>query len=748
MRKILKTTLVVALTVGGSVSFAQLSSQEVSKKTVAEKRAEQRDYGIREGESVEYCGTHWKMQEMMQKFPAFKEMHKQVQKQLKSEQEAYQQQLLEKGKDQTGNPLAKGTVYTIPVVFHVLHQNGAENISSQQIYNAVDILNRDYAKLNPDTAFVAAPFQGMPANPEIQFALATKAPNGACFNGITRTVTPLTFDGSNGSAQVNAVISGNDVYQGSWPGDEYLNIFVAAEIGGAAGYTTKPSFWSGTGMTNGIWVLQNYVGSIGTGTVGRSRTLTHEVGHWLNLDHLWGGSNNPGLPSNCSAGSDDQVNDTPECIGVTSCNLTSNTCSLDNAYWGFDQIDNIENYMEYSYCSKMFTQGQVDRMRTAIVSSVGGRNNIWTGSNLVAVGAAGNAVLCKADFKADILQVCTGDAVNFEDQSFFNQNSWNWTFQGGTPANSTDQNPTVVYNTPGTYTVTLQVGDGTSSVSETKTSYITVLPATGAATPFTEGFESVTSLPSTDWKIFNFDNGPAWSSTTSAAYSGSRSVFIENPASNVGNVDELVSNTIDLSAATEVRLSFKYAYAKRSFSNTDKLQVWVSGDCGRSWALRKSITAASLTTASNYISNAWSPNGQSEWKESVITNITSVFWTSNFRIKFVFTGGGGNNVFIDDINLTSTPVGIEENGLLGGINVYPNPMNNKATLTFHLMNNATVEAELVDVVGKKVAQVLPQQEMIAGKQQVDFSGQGLSQGVYFIRVKAGDVVLSRKVVID
>ena len=91
--------------------------------------------------------------------------------------------------------------------------------------------------------------------------------------------------------------------------------------------------------------------------------MTHEVGHWLNLDihgeiqtiPIW----------RVIVSTDDNVQDTPECIGVTSCTLNANTCSGDNAYWGFDMRDNVENYMDYSYCSKMFTQGQVDRMRAA-----------------------------------------------------------------------------------------------------------------------------------------------------------------------------------------------------------------------------------------------------------------------------------------------------------------------------------------------------------------------------------------------
>ena len=267
----------------------------------------------RDGEAVEYCLTHKKMAALMQ-IPEY----------VKSlELDALE--VIEPPKGST----EKATVYKIPVVFHVLHNNGIENISDEQIFDALTILNRDYRLLNADANNVQAEFAGMPADIEVEFLLATKAPNGACFKGITRTKNAISYDGSDGGNQVDAIVAGNDVFQGSWAGNKYLNIFICGEIGGAAGYTTKPSNWSANQMTNGIWVLHNYVGSIGTSSTGTSRTLTHEVGHWLNLDHTWGGNNNPGNTTSCST--DDNVQDTPNCIGVTACELNSNTCSTDNA---------------------------------------------------------------------------------------------------------------------------------------------------------------------------------------------------------------------------------------------------------------------------------------------------------------------------------------------------------------------------------------------------------------------------------
>ena len=319
-------------------------------------------------------------------------------------------------------------VYKIPVVFHVLHNGGIENISRTQIEDAVSILNRDFRLQNTDANNVQSTFTGMPADVEVEFELARKAPNGQCFSGITRTLSPLSNDGSNGANQVSAIIAGNNVYNNAWAGNKYLNIFVVNDAGGAAGYTTNPSIFTATSMTNGIWILHDYVGSVGTSDTWSSRSLTHEVGHWLNLEHTWSDNNNPGNPSSCS--SDDGVNDTPRCIGVTSCNLTSNTCSNDavDGYWTSDVVDNIENYMEYSYCSKMFTSGQKNRMRSALVSGVAGRNNLWSTSNHNSTGLNTTPTVCAVDIRVERDVLCGGDIVQFFDESYNNINTWSWSF--------------------------------------------------------------------------------------------------------------------------------------------------------------------------------------------------------------------------------------------------------------------------------------------------------------------------------
>ncbi|MDX1446051.1 M43 family zinc metalloprotease, partial [Lishizhenia sp.] len=618
--------------------------------------------------------------------------------------------------------------YTIPVVFHVIHNGGPENISDAQVLDALDILNRDYQMLNADTSVVVTPFKNLVADIEIEFKLANIDPSGECTNGITRTVSSVTSDANaSGYDRIQAVVNEHGV----WPGDEYLNIYVAAQIGGAAGYTYKPSNWGGTGttMNNGIHILSNYVGSIGTGSTSLSRALTHEVGHWLNLDHLWGGSNNPGQASNC--GIDDAVADTPSTLGWTSCNLQGTTCD--------NNLDNVQNYMEYSYCSRMFTVGQKARMHAALNSTVGGRNNIWSAANLVATGVNNPDQFCKANFQTSTNEVCAGTAVSFQDLSFDAPTSWNWSFPGATPATSTDQNPVVVYDTPGTYQVSLTASDGAVTDTETKSAYITVLPKV-TNLPFLESFVSNT-IPSEFWVRNNIGGTAQWQRTTSAGYTDNSSAMLFNYAQPDGSVDEFISQSFDLSNVDPnvgVTMTFRYAYRKRSAADYEVLRVYFSSDCGENWSQRKILFGSQLGT--DISTTAWTPQGQNDWETVHLTNITSQFWTENFRVKFTFESGGGNNIFIDDINLydgspSNDILTINEESIIENFVIYPNPSAGVVNVNFTTPEATQASIAVVDILGKVITQT--DVNTTIGQNNITLADK-LAAGTYMVRVSLAD----------
>lgn len=631
------------------------------------------------------------------------------------------------------------TIYIVPIVFHIIHAGGPENISNAQIYDALEILNKDYNKMNSDTSMVVATFSNNIANIGFEFRLAQKDALGNCTSGITRTFSEYTngTDDQEGVKDVNRNLNNSPTNTSNirFPRSKYLNVWIFDNLDGAAGYTTTPSgAWSAT--YDGIFIQDSYLGSIGTGSVFTSRALTHEVGHWFNLSHTWGNTNDPGI----SCGNDN-VSDTPQTKGWTTCNLTGKSCTADPS-----PVDNVQNFMEYSYCSRMFTNGQKTRMVAAINSSTAQRSSLWTPQNVTAAGVDVAPFLCKAEFGSDRIVICEGESVTFEDQSYNGVTGWNWNFTGGTPSTSTAQHPTITYSTAGTYAVSLTADDGSNNDTETKTAYITVLPGVGTlAPPIMESFETTTSLPSNDWFVYNPDNGYAWDVTSSAAYTGSKSLKLQSASMAAGNLDEFVSNTYDLSGIGAVTVTFKYAFAQKSTSNTDILKVYVSNNCGDSWTLRKQISSSNLATSSTQ-SSQFTPSSTTQWQESQITNITSSYLTSNFRIKFSFESGGGNNLYIDDINITG-PVGVEDLTYDFNLSTFPNPFDGNTTISFDLDNEKDTEVAIYDVIGKKVM-VLANGSLSPGKHSYNVNGSELESGVYFVKLKAGNRATMKKIIVQ
>ena len=197
------------------------------------------------------------------------------------------------------------TIIVIPIVFHVIHQYGVENITDAQIYDEMRVLNLDYAKLNPDTIDIIPQYVPYAGNAKIKFELASIDPNGNCTNGIEHIYSHLTNNGDDYS-KLN-----------QWPRTNYLNVWVVKTIGmsGVAGYSAYPSSVEGAGyFRDGVIILSNYIGSIGTSAPFSSRALTHEIGHFLGLAHTWGNTNDPTI-----ACGNDFVDDTPITKGHKTC---------------------------------------------------------------------------------------------------------------------------------------------------------------------------------------------------------------------------------------------------------------------------------------------------------------------------------------------------------------------------------------------------------------------------------------------
>lgn len=308
-------------------------------------------------------------------------------------------------------------VYTIPVVFHVIHKGegvgSGTNISSAQLQSSIDALNRDYRRTNADGGIG----QGAGPDTEIQFCLASVDPNGNATTGINR----VNGSGVSGYS-ANGVTGSNELSVKSlsrWDNRYYLNIWVVSEIDGNGGDVSNPANFGGGTLgyaylpTNpvtfnsdldGIVILNLCVGNDPNQSQGyrlwpwgnlTNRSITHEVGHFLNLDHPFEG--NSCSESNCNT-QGDQVCDTPPTIPGSTCNSPACTNSL------------VENYMDYTSetCQDMFTAGQSTRMRATIA---GARNALVNTSNCGAANehdasvsaiATPNGSLCQTTFTPNI----------------------------------------------------------------------------------------------------------------------------------------------------------------------------------------------------------------------------------------------------------------------------------------------------------------------------------------------------------
>jgi PKD repeat protein len=594
--------------------------------------------------------------------------------------------------------------FTIPVVFHIIHLNGPENISDAQIYDQMRIINEDYQKRNADTSAVITAFKPIAADCEIAFKLAKIDPDGNCTKGITRHVDGRTLTGTH---NVKEIVH--------WPPDQYLNIYVCAQAAGLAGHALVPSAADTISQWDGIVIQHAYVGDIGTGDPSRSVVLTHEIGHYLNLYHTWGGNNVPGYPylpvaqsDNCNH--DDDVADTPNTIGWQTCNVNHQSCG---------SLDNVQNFMEYAYCPAMFTNGQKLRMHATLSSPIAGRNNLVSASNLLATGVDLPDAMCAVDFRAERSIICEGQSVQFSDQTYHNATAWQWYFEGGTPSSSTDQHPSVTYAVTGDYTVKLWATDGTTQDSLIIENYLKVLPSPGASTSIIETFDPHISLKNT--QLFSVND--AWFITDQVGKNSQKSITVANLGEPSGLIYEFISEPINFGGVSGLELSFDYAFAQTATNNQDKLTILTSSDCGLTWTVRRIIQPTLLNTAGNPITQPFFPT-EDQWQTSV-TTLASALWVNNLQVMFRFQSGGGNHIYIDNINFFDPAQSAIVDIATPMVRIFPNPATNHLTV-IHAENSPT-QILLLDVTGRLVLQ----QTAVSG--EVIELGD-LSQGVYLLAV--------------
>ncbi|MBU1937253.1 zinc metalloprotease [bacterium] len=272
----------------------------------------------------------------------------------------------------------------IPVVVHVVYNNATQNISTAQIQSQIAVLNEDYRGLNADISTVPTVFQSFTVDARIEFQLAVRNPDCDSTTGITRTSTTVTSFTDNDAVKY-AASGGHD----AWPRDSYLNIWVCNLSGDLMGYAQFPG---GPAATDGVVIDYQYFGNMGTATspYDEGRTASHEIGHWLNLIHIWG-------DDATACWGTDNVDDTPNQAGYNIGCPAFPHISCSNGPNG----DMFMDYMDYvdDDCMVMFTNGQSLRMDATLY---GNRSDIVASDGLIPAAPTPGADLWSQDMADDI----------------------------------------------------------------------------------------------------------------------------------------------------------------------------------------------------------------------------------------------------------------------------------------------------------------------------------------------------------
>ncbi len=723
--------------------------------------------------------------------------------------------------DQSGNA---AFWYDIPVVVHVIHDfnNGEEYLTDDAIFNDLIDWNFVYANENSDTSNVIAPYSGNIPNSNVRYI--GNGPVSAC---ILQLQTPMAIlpKGSPRRRSYTTYTAGDQAKFDNWPSTSYINLWVVNDIvvdnGEAAAYAQFPDNQAASPATDGVICDWSYFANAYSGVNAVSKTINHELGHCFNLLHPWNNNTTGGeVATSCG---DDDVDDTPPTKGhnPTGCvydatALYDTTCAFNyyQVYPGVKQTDSIVNYpdttnaqniMDYTYCARMFTAGQVARMHATLNSSVGGRNNLWDTTNLMNTGVwdANYNPLPRRDLKPipdfAISKSANGQPGNYMDRlnyfifpgsnaTFYNE-SWNdtvtnvmWTFYGGATIPTSTATNTVInsFSSPGWDSLTMKVtGNNTGDTTVTWHNALFVANATG--TPGKSIFQEF--APTGDrasWPTFNYYNNEfKWQLANVGEYDNYSMEYVGfdsriDPVLQVypitgppnGDVDDFFTIPVDLTSYTAGNCSLNFDYSGASRSSTsnainDTLEIDYNVNKGVNWT-RLTVLSKGTLDNKGAVATAYTPVYASDWSHmsidipaSAITNYT----TFRFRYKPgsappVGTVSGnpasyssGNNFYMDRINFSEFPASVGNVNLSNAdIAVVPNPTSRDAYVVLKDANNTYAHIIVTDVTGKVV--YTTSQQVTGNEAYIQIPHSAISvKGMYIVQATTGAKTLTQKLVV-
>lgn len=576
------------------------------------------------------------------------------------------------------HPNADRAVVTIPVVVHVVYNTTAQNISDAQIQSQIDVLNADFRKLNADAGNTPSLFAGLVADCQIEFCMAQRDPSGNPTNGITRTYTTRTSFGTNDYVKYNST-GGHD----AWDRNQYLNIWVC-NLGGYLGYAQFPG---GAAATDGVVCTYTGFGTTGTAQApfNKGRTATHEIGHWLNLYHIWGddGSGCTGS-DNCS----DTPNQADENYGCP--NYPNPSCS--------NTSDMYMNYMDYTDdpCMYMFTTGQSQRIsavlapggfRYSLLSSTActpptpsacgtpsslSTSNITLSSATLTWGAVSGATSYNVQYKAS--SASTWTTVNTASTSYAlsglaSGTTYNWQVQALCDAGS------------GNY--------ASSSFTTTST-----------APTCTDNYESNNSRNTAKIMPVN---------TTITARIGTSSDVDWFRFNNTSSAPKIKISMTGLPADYDVKL-----YRNNTLVGTSENGGTTSEQI-----------VYNTTTLATYYVKVYGWNGA--YNATQCYNLTASLSASNFK---------------DADGQLFQPELVEA----GSIDVYPNPTNGKINVDYLSASNQDIQLYIVDMMGRVV--MSQNASVYEGPNSLYVDMNDLSNGMYLVMVKDASGESTKRVMLQ
>lgn len=660
------------------------------------------------------CGTDLYRQEQLKKYPELKRAQQNSDTLLAQ---------YRRGLSKSGHQ-----VEIIPVVFHVIHQYGPENVPYDDFEDIMKTINEDFRKKNSDTSGIRKLFKPDAADCKIEFRLARVAPNGKCTNGTHRIASSLT-EGANNN--VKGLVQ--------WDPDEYMNVWVVKSInlgggGNVAGYAQLPWDKVSRPSTDGIVIRAD---NIRRG----DPTLTHEIGHYLGLLHTFQG----GCTTSDCRFSGDRVCDTPPEARkntIVSCS-EANTCNETP-----DKPDMEENHMNYTNCRSMLTYGQKSRMKGAIALY---RAKLVSDQNLIKAGVydsmSKRSPLAVISWEEE-LPVCAGSGIQFRDVSCrASVDKFKWYFPGGDPSFSTQRHPLVNYDSPGIYNVALSVENQHGKDSVLAKNAIRILPGKGTLyVPFAESFEGK-GATGPNWYLPENGWGHRWDTSGKAAAAGSQSLYYHNyKLGEEGEEVDVILRNLDVSHIAKPNLSFKVAYAQRFTDSKDRLNIFVSNNCGKSWLFLKVLQYFQMETSrEDTVAGEFVP-GQDEWKEVTIKDLDIMEGEKNLFVRFRFTSDKGNNIYLDDIGVKTLSGLDRENRAKPSVTLYPNPVGQELHLKIRVNKPREVTIDIRDITGKEIAK-LPVVTAGPGKEDFKFNISGVEpggKGLYLMYLNFADQTIVKK----